>query len=141
MNNINLTGRLTAKPEVKEAGKAKVCRFTLAVDRSRLNKEGKREADFIPCVAWNGTAEFLERNFVKGQAIELQGELRVDAYTAKDGTNRKSYEVYASRIGFAGPKPKAPSEPAPVVPTDDDLAALDAAYERDMLDEALPDFE
>ena len=85
MNKVILVGRLTADPELRQtqSGIAS-CRFTVAVDRRFADKNtGERQADFITCVAWRQTAEFISRFFGKGRMIAIEGSLRVRNYPKK----------------------------------------------------------
>ena len=90
LNYTNLMGRLTAKPvyEVLESGKS-CCKFTIAVDRREVDQEGKRQADFIKCIAWNKKAEAIAKYFDKGYRIALGGHLRMDEYI-----NEKTQEKF-----------------------------------------------
>lgn len=104
MNKVILTGRLTADPDLRETPSGvKVTRFTVAVDR-RYTKNADKTADFIPCVAWRGTAEFVAQYFAKGKAIALDGQMQTRTYTAQDGTNRYVTEVIVDNVEFNGPK-------------------------------------
>ena len=97
MNVTILIGRLTKDPETKytQSGKA-VCNFTLAVDRE-FSKE--KEADFIPVVVWNKTAEACGNNLAKGRLVAVQGRLQVRSYD-KDGSKRYVTEVIANQVQF-----------------------------------------
>lgn len=101
MNNISLVGRLTAAPELKQTQSGtSVVSFTLAVDRP-----GSREqTDFLPCVAWQKTAEFVCKYFGKGQRIGLVGKLTSRLYEDKQGNKRTAYEVVADRVEFVESK-------------------------------------
>lgn len=93
MNSVQLVGRLTRDPDVRYSdGGSTVARFTLAVDR-RFKKEGGDEADFISCVAFGKTAEFVEKWFQKGQRMGLTGRIQTGSYTNKDGQ-----KVYTTNI-------------------------------------------
>ena len=132
MNKAILLGRLVKDPELRYAtsGTA-VATFTLAVDR-RFQKQGEeRQADFINCVAWQKTAEFVANYFTKGQMMALSGSIQVRTWEDNDGHKRYATEVIAEDVYFAESKkssesatPKAPAQP-PVgfegVPTSDDL--------------------
>jgi single-strand DNA-binding protein len=100
MNKVILIGRLTKDPELKytQAGTA-VATFTLAVDR-KFSKE--KEADFINCVAWQKTAEFVSQWFKKGQQMALEGRLQVRSYDDNDGNRNWVTEVVAEQIEFCG---------------------------------------
>ena len=102
MNKIMLIGRLTKAPELKytQSGTA-VATFTLAVDR-KFSKE--KEADFISCVAWQKTAEFIAQWFGKGQQMALEGRLQVRTYDDNDGKKHWVTEVIAEQVEFCGSK-------------------------------------
>lgn len=105
MNSICLIGRITAEPELKTTQTGvSVTSFSLAVDRSYTPKGQERQTDFINCVAWRGTAEFITRYFRKGQRIALQGSLQTRKYTANDGSQRTVYEVVADNAFFCESK-------------------------------------
>lgn len=108
MNKVILTGRLTADPELKQTQSGiSSCRFTVAVDRKFANKEtGERQADFITCVAWRQTAEFLSKYFSKGKMICVEGNLRTDSYKDKnhDDVTHYTTEVYVDNVEFCGGK-------------------------------------
>lgn len=111
MNTVALTGRLTHAPELKSTATGmSVLRFAIAVDRNYQAKDKERQADFIDCLAWKTTAEFIARNFRKGQMIALTGELQTSTYE-KDGQKRKSVEVVVSQVSFCGDKPKEQATP------------------------------
>lgn len=108
MNKVILTGRLTADPVLRQttSGVAS-CRFTVAVDRRFVDKNtGERQADFITCVAWRQTAEFVSRYFSKGKMIALEGSLRTGSYTDKNHSDVTHYttEVYVDNVEFCGGK-------------------------------------
>ena len=105
MNKIMLIGRLTKDPELRytQSGTA-VASFTLAVDRRFSNQNGEREADFINCVAWNKSAEFVANYFHKGKQMALEGRLQVRSYDGNDGQRRWVTEVVAEQVEFVGSK-------------------------------------
>ena len=77
LNNVILMGRLVAEPELRTtASGVSVCSFTVAVERSYVKQGEERQADFIDCVAWRQSAEFLTRYFAKGQLVALEGSLQ-----------------------------------------------------------------
>lgn len=101
MNNISLVGRLTADPELKQTQSGiSVTSFTLAVDRPG----SKDQTDFIPCVAWRGTAEFVSKYFTRGQRIGLIGKLTSRPYEDRNGNKRTAYEVVADHVEFVESK-------------------------------------
>ena len=105
MNKIILIGRLTKDPELRytQSGTA-VVGFNLAVDRRFVNQNGEREADFINCVAWNKTAEFVANYFQKGKGIAIEGRLQVRSYDDNNGQRRWVTEVVAEQVEFVGGK-------------------------------------
>lgn len=99
MNHVILTGRLTKDPEIRYTDSKKaVCSFTLAVDDGR-DSDGKKKAQFIPCVAWGKTAELIDQYFTKGKPLTVTGRITVRSYE-KNGEKRYVTEVVASGIEF-----------------------------------------
>ena len=110
MNVVNLIGRICQNPELKTTPNGvSVTSFTLAVDRAYTPKGEEKQTDFIKCVAWRGTAEFITRNFQKGNRFAVNGSLQQRNYTAKDGSNRTEYEVIVDNVYFCEAKQAAPS--------------------------------
>ena len=105
LNHIVVMGRLTADPELRRTqnGTA-VASFTIAVDRDFKAENGERETDFIPCVAWRGTAEFVQKYFSKGRMAVVSGRLQIRPWTDKDGNKRRSAEVVADSVYFGDSK-------------------------------------
>lgn len=100
---VALMGRLTYEPELRKTpSDVSVIRFQIAVDRNYTAKGQERKADFIDCVAWRGTAEFISQYFHKGSLIALEGTIQTDTYQDKDGNNRKRIEVLANNVSFCG---------------------------------------
>ena len=105
MNVICLLGRLVADPELKSTQNGiAVTSFCIAVDRSYQPKGQERQTDFINCVAWRNTAEFITRFFHKGQRIALQGSLQSRNYNDREGNKRTAYEVVIDNASFVDPK-------------------------------------
>lgn len=101
LNKAILNGRLTKAPELKQTNSGKnVCSFTIAVDRSR----DREKTDFVPIVAWNKTAEFVNRWFGKGDLITIVGRIEVRSYEDKDGNKRTATEILAEEVLFGGSK-------------------------------------
>lgn len=101
MNKVVIIGRLTKDPELKftpGTGTA-VATFTVAVDR-RHQKDGKKEADFIPVVVWGKQAESTSNFMSKGKLIGISGRIQIRNYDAKDGTKRYITEVVADEVQF-----------------------------------------
>ena len=104
MNSVQLVGRLTREPDVRYTdGGSTVARFTVAVDR-RFKREGEDSADFVSCVAWGKTAEFLEKYFRKGQRIGLNGRIKTVSYTNQEGTKVYTTDVVAENVEFVESK-------------------------------------
>lgn len=101
LNVIVLQGRLTADPEMRrtQSGTA-VANFVLAVDRDRYSKDAEKVADFIPCVAWKESAEFVCKWFHKGDPAIVNGQLQSQNWTDNDGKKRTSLEVKIDRMRF-----------------------------------------
>ena len=111
MNTICLTGRVCAQPELKQTTSGvSVCSFRIAVDRD-YKVNGQKASDFIPCVFWRGTAEFVAKYFVKGDMIAVVGSLESRKYTDKDGNNRTVWEVKADKVNFCGGKKEHEKQP------------------------------
>lgn len=107
MNIAVLQGRLTKDVEVRYTDTGKVvANFTLAVNRPFADKGGQREADFIPIVLWNKTAEVAGNNVHKGDRLLVEGRIQVRNYTDKNGVKRYITEVVGDRIEFIEYKQK-----------------------------------
>ena len=101
MNVVCLVGRLTADPELRQTPNGtNVCSFSVAVNRAFANANGERQADFINCVAWRQTAEFIARYFRKGSAICICGSLQTRTWTDNNGNKRYATEVIADEASF-----------------------------------------
>ena len=105
MNSVQLVGRLTATPELKQTQSGVMfTRFTVAVDR-RYQKSGEeKRADFINCVAWRQTAAFVCKFFTKGQRIGLEGRIATDKYQDKDGNTKFITEIDVNNVEFVDSK-------------------------------------
>ena len=106
LNHITIMGRLTRDPELRRTGSGvAVASFTLAVDRDYSPKDGgERETDFIDCVAWRQTGEFVSKYFTKGSMAVVSGRLQIRGWTDKDGNKRRSAEVVADNVYFGESK-------------------------------------
>lgn len=104
LNYTALQGRMTADAELKTTPTGTyVCAFTIAVDRDYA-KDGQKECDFINCVAWRQSAEFISKYFRKGQEIIVEGSLQVRSFSDKNGSKRYTTEVLVNRARFCGSK-------------------------------------
>ena len=105
LNKIILMGRLTRDPEMRRtASGTAVTSFTLACDRDYKSDDGKRETDFIDCVAWRNEAEFVSKYFTKGRMAIVEGRLQLRDWTARDGGTRRSAEVLVANTYFGDSK-------------------------------------
>lgn len=112
LNKIILMGRLGRDPEVRytQSG-TPVASFSLAVDRDFVDQAtGRRPTDWIEVVAWNAKAKFAQQYFRKGQLAVVDGRLQIRDWTDKEGAKRRTAEVVADQIYFAGAKTAPPSE-------------------------------
>ncbi len=106
LNHITIMGRLTRDPELRRTGSGiAVASFTVAVDRDFGGRDGgERETDFIDCVAWRQTGEFVSKYFTKGSMIVVSGRLQIRGWTDKDGNKRRTAEVVADNVYFGESK-------------------------------------
>ena len=102
LNHIVIMGRLTRDPELRRTGTGvAVASFRVAVDRDFAPKDGgERKADFIDCVAWRQTGEFISKYFTKGRMIVVEGRLEMRDWTDKDGNKRTSAEINVANAYF-----------------------------------------
>ena len=138
LNHITIMGRLVRDPELRRTGSGvAVASFRVAVDRDFVSKEGgERKADFIDCVAWRQTGEFISKYFTKGRMIVVDGRLEMRDWTDKDGNKRTSAEVVVANAyfgdskregesgGYSAPAPSYGSYAAPA-PAASDFAMLE----------------
>ena len=106
LNHITIMGRLTRDPELRRTGSGiAVASFTVAVDRDFGGRDGgEKETDFIDCVAWRQTGEFVSKYFTKGRMIVVSGRLQMRNWTDKDGNKRRSAEIVADNVYFGDSK-------------------------------------
>lgn len=122
MNNCSLSGNVVKNPEMRTTQSGfDCCRFTIAVKRPTVAEK----TDFIPCIAWGKTAQFVDKHFRAGQRIEVAGELNMNTYTDKNGNQRTFAEVRCHSVGFGGynkSEVEGAAEPEPEItlPSDDD---------------------
>ena len=151
LNHITLMGRLTRDPELRRTGTGvAVASFSIAVDRDFGGRDGgEKKTDFIDCVAWRQTGEFISKYFTKGRMIVVEGRLEMRDWTDKEGNKRRNAEVIVANAYFGDSKrdgdagnayggntygagsysaPAAPSYgsyAAPAAPSASDFAMLD----------------
>ena len=106
LNHITIMGRLVRDPELRRTGSGvAVASFTVAVDRDFGGRDGgEKETDFIDCVAWRQTGEFVSKYFTKGSMIVVSGRLQVRSWTDKEGNKRRTAEVVADNVYFGESK-------------------------------------
>lgn len=106
LNHIVVMGRLTRDPELRRTGSGvAVAGFTVAVDRDFSGKDGgEKETDFLDCVAWRQTGEFVSKYFRKGNMIIVSGRLQVRSWTDKNGDKRRTAEIVADNCYFGDSK-------------------------------------
>ena len=106
LNHIVIMGRLVRDPELRRTGSGvAVTSFSLAVDRDfGKNENGEKETDFIDCVAWRQTGEFVSKYFAKGRMAVVSGRLQIRSWTDKEGNKRRTAEVVADNVYFGDSK-------------------------------------
>ena len=102
LNHIVIMGRLTRDPELRRTGSGiAVASFSVAVDRDFGGRDGgEKETDFIDCVAWRQTGEFVSKYFTKGRMAVVSGRLQIRPWTDKDGNKRRTAEIVADNVYF-----------------------------------------
>ena len=131
MNRIILMGRITKDPDTRQNGESTVTRFSIAVDR-KFKREGDATADFINCVAFGKTAEFISKYFFKGNRIAVVGRIQTGSYTNKDGVKVYTTDVVVEEAEFCESKSK--TEKAETTPEDDGFMTV----EDNEIDSELP---
>ncbi len=139
LNKVILMGRFTRDPELRSTPQGiSTCSFSIAVDRNFVRPGEERKADFINCVAWRQTAEFISKYFKKGSMVALEGSIQTRSWDDQDGKKRYATDVVVSQVYFAESKRDSQSSmsddsfsqvndfgslPEPISPmgTDDDL--------------------
>ena len=124
INKAILMGRLTRDPVIRhtDSGKA-VCNFTVAIDNGY---DEEKSADFISCVAWNKTAEFVDKYFAKGRMIIVVGRIQTRTWEGQDGKKNYVTEVVASEVAFGESKKDAATNSAGHTAAGDDFTPIDS---------------
>ena len=105
LNHITAAGRLTKNPELRRTQNGvAVASFTIACDRDIKDASGNKQTDFIDCVAWRNTAEFVDKYFTRGRMVIVSGRLQMREWTDKSGAKRKNAEILAENVYFADSK-------------------------------------
>lgn len=135
MNAVQLVGRFTRDPDVRYTdGGLSIARFTIAVDR-RFKKEGEQAADFINCVSFGKTAEFIEKYFGKGMRIGVTGRIQTGSYTNNDGVKVYTTDVIVEAVEFVESKSNADTRETQGMGTPGDDGFINIP---DGIDEELP---
>ena len=126
INKAILMGRLTRDPVIRhtDSGKA-VCNFTVAIDNGYGEE---KSADFISCVAWNKTAEFVDKYFAKGRMIIVVGRIQTRTWEDRDGKKNYVTEVVASEVAFGESKKDAATNSAGHTAAGDDFTPIDSDH-------------
>lgn len=131
LNTAIIQGRFTATPELRyTSGDKAVTSFTLAVSRNYKDKNGGEITDFINCVVWGKTAEFVARYFTKGALAIVKGAIEVRNYEDKEGNKRTATEINADGVYFCEGKKQnnetAPATAPDTVPAPNDFEEIDS---------------
>ena len=147
MNVVAISGRLTRDPEIRRAGETEVASFSIAVNGRYKNKDtGAYDVNYFAVNAFGGVGKFVEQYFSKGMKVEIQGNLRQERWTDKEGNKRERYSIIAEKVDF-GESKKAASEngvhekktssgsksrPVPAPSPDDDDSFMDVDITEDL---------
>ena len=105
LNHITAAGRLTKDPELRRTQNGvAVASFTIACDRDIKDASGNKQTDFIDCVAWRNTAEFVDKYLTRGRMVIVSGRFQMREWTDKNGNNRRNAEILAENVYFADSK-------------------------------------
>ena len=141
MNKVQLVGRLTRDPEIRYSqgeNATATARFSVAVNRRFKNSEGNYDADFINCVAFGKSAEFVEKYFKKGMAIGLTGRIQTGSYTNKDGQKVYTTDVVVEETEFVESKGASSadnsnnSRPAPSAANNNDFMSIPNGVDEEL---------
>ena len=103
LNTITIMGRMVRDPEIRKTGNGtSVLNFTLAVDRDYTDDNGDQETDFIDCVAWAHTADFVGKHFSKGDLMAVNGRLQIRNWEDDEGNRRRAAEIKVDNVYFGG---------------------------------------
>lgn len=111
LNSVTLMGRLTRNPELRQTNSGvSVASFSLAVERDFAPNGGDKEVDYIDCVAWRGTADFVCKHFAKGSLMCVKGRIEIQSFTDREGNNRKATQINVDNVYFCESKKREGSE-------------------------------
>ena len=110
LNKVILMGRFTRDPELRSTPQGiSTCAFSIAVDRNFVRQGEERKADFINCVAWRQTAEFISKYFKKGSMVALEGSIQTRSWDDQDGKKRYATDVVVDEVNFVDSKSENPA--------------------------------
>ena len=133
LNKIVIMGRLTSAPELRATTSGKsVVSFCVAVDRDFKGQNGEKETDFINCVAWQSTAEFISKYFNKGSMAVISGRLQTRKYETQDGKKGTATEVIVENIYFGESKKETTSNDSEQAPPSDFTLSTPAFADSDL---------
>lgn len=131
INCAVIMGRLTADPELKTTTNGtSVTSFSVAVDRNYVKQGEERQADFINCVAWRGTADFIVKYFHKGDMIALQGSIQTRNYEDKNGNKRTATEIIVDVASFCGGKREQTGNGQYAAPVEEQRANISVQFDE-----------
>lgn len=117
MNKVILTGRFTRDPEVRYTNDGtSIARFSIAVNRRFVKEGSDQKADFLNCVAFGRSAEFIEKYFTKGMKADLSGRIQTGSYTNKDGVKVYTTDIVVEEIEFGESKGSSQTQTASPTP-------------------------
>lgn len=138
LNKVVLGGRLTADPELKQTTSGiSVCSFSLAVNR-KFQREGEQQTDFISCVAWRNTAEFISKYFKKGSSLCIVGSIQTRTWTDQNNQKRYATEVIIDEAMFVDSKSDGGQAPSGGYIPDAYTAPAAPKFEEQNPDDDLP---
>lgn len=140
LNKQIVMGRLTKHPELKTTQTGvSVCSFTIASDDDVKRADGTRDTDFVDCVAWRGTAEFVSKFMEKGRLIVVEGRPKTKRFEDKNGVSHKTVEIRVDSVYFADSKPAPNNEQTAPTPAPATVPSAPADFvEADGEDEDMP---
>lgn len=119
LNNISIMGRMVKDPELRKTTSGKsICSFIIANERSKSSVSGEKEVDYLEVVAWNQSAEFVEKFFKKGSPILVTGRVQTRTYEDSDGAKRKVWNIVANSVEYV---PLAKRSEGEDLPNDNEL--------------------
>lgn len=114
LNNISIMGRMVKDPELRKTTSGKsICSFVIANERSKSSISGEKEVDFLEVVAWNQSAEFVEKFFKKGSPIVITGRVQTRTYEDSDGAKRKVWNIVANSVEYVPAAKRTEVDDAP----------------------------